>query len=430
MAAIVTFDPINLRIVEINTGLSVNTLSAVEIYSEWKDWLLADPARLGYPQAFVQIAEEFTVTEDIGPYFFLGNGWKIRPAEYSHKLVVDGTMISSPTTESIFVPTLGAYTVHTETKVSAISSTKLVQSVTQADVDLLKYLGAVWIDSNNGTAGTTVGVNGTPTNPVLSLADAETIAATTGLRAYVIVDGAHTLTAGLTEWSVELRGESSLDFNGQSVNGSSFTGVGTVEGTMSGTINVHNCKLGDITSFVGHADGCGIAGTITLGAGTSSFVHCHSEVPGNATPTLNFGGAGRSVNVRFYSGGLKVEGMTDATNKATLEYVAGQCIIDGSCSAGELVLRGIIEPVTDNSTGTTVNTSAVLPRAVATAWDAQLSAHVQSGSAGKALLDLFVLLGLDPTKPLVVSETQRSAGDITQDIAEAPAGTFTATRQP
>ncbi len=123
MPDIVTFDPINLRIVEIDSGLAVNELNGIEIYSEWKDWLLSDPQNFGYPKAFRQIADELNPTRDIGPYFFLGGGWKIRPAEYNHKLTVDGTMVSDPTTESIFVPVLGAFTVHTETVVSNIVDT-------------------------------------------------------------------------------------------------------------------------------------------------------------------------------------------------------------------------------------------------------------------------------------------------------------------
>lgn len=45
------------------------------------------------------------------------------------------------------------------------------------------------------------------------------------------------------------------------------------------------------------------------------------------------------------------------------------------------------------------------------------------------VLAMYRLYGLDPTRPLVVSTTQRTAGDITQSISTDQAGTTTVTRQ-
>lgn len=134
MANVVTFDPVNLRIVEIDSGLAVNTLSAKEIYSEWKDWLLADPSRLGYPPAFTPVGGDPTIGADaLGVTLFLENRWRIRPAEYSHKLIVDGNVYDRDA-GSIFATTLGAYNVHTETKVSNIIDRVTLGGVDQATV--------------------------------------------------------------------------------------------------------------------------------------------------------------------------------------------------------------------------------------------------------------------------------------------------------
>jgi len=46
------------------------------------------------------------------------------------------------------------------------------------------------------------------------------------------------------------------------------------------------------------------------------------------------------------------------------------------------------------------------------------------------LMELYALYGLDPTKPLVVTAANRTAGTIQQSIVEAPAGTITVTRIP
>jgi hypothetical protein len=118
MADVVTFDPVNLRIVEISTG-GDNELDLVEIYSEWKDWLLADPLRLGFPPAFREVGgDPISLTQSLGTTFFLLNGWRIRPAESHHKLTIVGNVFTEPAGESVFVPTFGAFTVNTETRVS------------------------------------------------------------------------------------------------------------------------------------------------------------------------------------------------------------------------------------------------------------------------------------------------------------------------
>lgn len=228
------------------------------------------------------------------------------------------------------------------------------------DVALLRYTdGAIWIDANNGTAGTVVGVNGTSTTPVATLADALAIADATGYRAFVVVDGTLTLTRNLTEWEIRAHSnEVVVNLNGWSVNGSTFFQC-TLTGTMTGTVMARACLLDDVSGFAGVAHDCGISGTLALGVGRATFHLCYSDVPGTATPTINFVGAGRSVNLRGYSGGIKLENMTDVTNVITVEQVAGQVILDASCTDGVAVLRGI-QKVADNSAGTLVDLDASL----------------------------------------------------------------------
>lgn len=111
MAAIVTFDPVNLRIVEIDTG-GDNEVDGREIYSEWKDWLLADATRLGYPPAFSVIGgDPITGSLNAGSYFFLENGWKLRPAERDHRWTITGNVFTRDGTAAD-VPTLGNFQVN------------------------------------------------------------------------------------------------------------------------------------------------------------------------------------------------------------------------------------------------------------------------------------------------------------------------------
>lgn len=222
------------------------------------------------------------------------------------------------------------------------------------DVASLKYQDAsIWIDANNGTAGTEVGTNGTADNPVATLADAAALADSTGLRSFVITNGALTLDRAFTEWTFKGRDEAAIDLAGFSTNGSTFEGI-AVSGAMVGSATVRGGSMEDVTGFAGVARECGISGTIALATGTATMHQCYSLVPGATAPAIDFVGAGRSVNLRAYAGGIQLENMVDASNVITVEHIAGQIVIDSSCTAGTAVLRGV-HRVEDNSAGTTVD---------------------------------------------------------------------------
>jgi len=120
MADVVTFDPVNLRIIEISTG-GDNELDWREIYSEWKDWLLAVPQRRGLPQAFRVVGGDPTSdTENLGSTFFMLHPWKFRPAESDHNLQINGNLFPDPPDWQTYAPTLGGFTVLFELKVSTL----------------------------------------------------------------------------------------------------------------------------------------------------------------------------------------------------------------------------------------------------------------------------------------------------------------------
>ena len=123
MPDIVTFDPINLIITEISSG-GDNEISWQEMYGEWKDWLLADLSRLGYPQAFRYAgADPISLTRSLGTTYFIMNGWRFRPAELNHRLTINGNCFSDPAGFSVIVPTLGTYTVAVEYSTSNLIDT-------------------------------------------------------------------------------------------------------------------------------------------------------------------------------------------------------------------------------------------------------------------------------------------------------------------
>jgi hypothetical protein len=122
-----------------------------------------------------------------------------------------------------------------------------------------RYQGAIWINTNSGTAGTQIGVNGTPDNPVDTLADALTLATATGFRSFQIIDGSITLISSFTQWSFEGTNSAeaaTVNLNGQDVTGSRFTQL-TCSGAMTGTgASFEQSQLNGVTGFDGVATNC------------------------------------------------------------------------------------------------------------------------------------------------------------------------------
>lgn len=127
MPDIVSFDGANRIITELDTG-GDSSLSAVEIYSEWKFWSTLSDNLKFLPAFSVVGGDPVTLSESLGSTFFLENGWRIRPAERDHKLTVQGNMFTREPGESVFVPTQGDFTVSAETRVSLLTNQITVSS--------------------------------------------------------------------------------------------------------------------------------------------------------------------------------------------------------------------------------------------------------------------------------------------------------------
>jgi len=168
VAQVASFDPLTLRIVELSVS-GDTSIDWIEIYSEWKDWVLADPiARGGYPPAFRVVGgeERGGGAPRLGTTFFLCNGWRFRPAEYSHHVTLNGNIVTDPAGARVWVPTLGAFTVGVQLESSNLVDTVAVGSgVLPSDVadiaeaardailsDATRFAGAN-IDAAISTAG-------------------------------------------------------------------------------------------------------------------------------------------------------------------------------------------------------------------------------------------------------------------------------------
>lgn len=251
---------------------------------------------------------------------------------------------------------LGNVYIRFETDSTTPSNLEIFESLVSAvnNGSVVGYAnGAIWIDTNNGSSGTTIGVNGVADNPVDSLSDALTLASSTGLSRFVVAAGSSiTLSGAATNY--EFMGNNwTIALGGQSIAGAKINGA-TVSGTFSGTTAIlEECIINAITGPGLTMRRCYLNDiTITAnGAGSWYMNDCRSRVAGfNNSPNFDFGeGVGDTqLNIRLYSGGLELENMGDTgTDIASIEGL-GNITLNSNCDGGELALRGPIG-LTDNS---------------------------------------------------------------------------------
>jgi hypothetical protein len=111
-----TFDGVNKLII-----LDSAQISADEIWSRWVDWVsTSDNARF-LPAMRNVGGDPLSDTKKLGITFFLINGWRVRPMEANHRLILDGNLYTDPSGFSPFVPTVGNYNVVVEMQVSNLT---------------------------------------------------------------------------------------------------------------------------------------------------------------------------------------------------------------------------------------------------------------------------------------------------------------------
>ena len=100
------FDGANRRII-----LTSTSVTASEIWSRYMDWLAADSQNAKWGLAMTQVGgDELGSGLYIPIYIFLQNGWRVRPMESSHQLMITGNLFVAEG-GSPLVNTLGNYNV-------------------------------------------------------------------------------------------------------------------------------------------------------------------------------------------------------------------------------------------------------------------------------------------------------------------------------
>ncbi len=213
--------------------------------------------------------------------------------------------------------------------------------------------GAIWVDTVGGVAGTTSYINGVADNPVLTWADALTIATNMGLHKFRIANGSViTLSADTSNCVIE--GENwTLALGGQTISGAYFHGA-AVSGTgLDGGEDpfFSFCDINTVSLPGSSFNKCALVGPFTCTeAAIYFFEACFSGVAGQATPVIDFGAAigNTEMNFRHYSGGIEIENMGQSgTDNMSLDGM-GQYVLNANCVGGSLSVRGAFQKA-DNS---------------------------------------------------------------------------------
>ena len=101
----ITFDPTNRRII-----LDRTAVSAAEIWSRWADWTSQGDNLKWLPALRYVGGDTLAGGRSIPAYFFLLNGWRVRPMESNHTLVISGNLSVEGGGDPV-VATLGSFNV-------------------------------------------------------------------------------------------------------------------------------------------------------------------------------------------------------------------------------------------------------------------------------------------------------------------------------
>lgn len=226
-------------------------------------------------------------------------------------------------------------------------------------------LGAIWIDTVNGAAGTTDFENGTVTNPVNSIADANTLSASLGINRFVVASGS-SLTFAASQENQEFLGKNwTLALGGQSISNSHFNGA-DVSGTGTSATEVHfdHCEIDNVTLGTAHLDQCDLVGTITLSAAATYYIlGCYHA----GTAVVDFGAAVASttVHIHDYHGALSISNMGQSgTDILHFSSSNGNLTLNSNNIGGTVNLNGTFA-LTNNGSGQTLNRSGDVVDAVA-----------------------------------------------------------------
>ncbi len=315
-----------------------------DLYSAWKD-VVREGDNLKFLEAMRSVGgDPISSSQSLGATFFLTNGWRILPDAQDHRLIITGNIFTDPFGDSITdFPSAGVIII--ENTVSNLVDSSV------ARLDLTQLLPAIFIDGDNGDDLN----NGTPTAPVKTVLAARVLADADNLKEYRF-RGPITSDQDHLDWTfvgVSAEGNDTVELAGFNYDHSKFTGC-QLAGVAEGVFEAQSCGLNIVSGLDGIFRDCGLPSSFSIGDyAVCIFDNCFSQIPGTATPTVSFG-TNSEANFRGYKGGLQLQDFNSAGFNCSVDLTSGNVVIDPSCTAGTIVVRGIGN-LTDNSAGTIVN---------------------------------------------------------------------------
>lgn len=388
----VVFDGDN-KLIIINTGETVISVKD-DLYSEWKRWKSLDLNSKYLPAMRAVGGDPISSVKDLGSTFFLINGWRIRPFEGDHRLVIQGNIFTDPAGDSIVTNTIGGWRIVIEMETS-----NLVDSTIQQlpEIEYASFNGGITVDAGNGVSGVAF-PRGTPQMPVNNLVDALSIANTRGFKSIYVV-GTLDLNTGLDYTRFTFKGSSHVNnrilvMESANTTGAVFRGL-DVSGELDGGNELTNCIIENLVYVNGHIHDCGLLGTIYLDGNADAVIdNCITIDPYNP-PTINMGGSGQNLAMPKYSGIVTIANLS-SNNFVGIGLNAGRVIIDSTTvTDGTIHVSGVGELVSENGVhlvtgewngGVTIINECISNQSISNSvWDVSVNEHISSGSTGLAL---------------------------------------------
>jgi len=270
----------------------------------------------------------------------------------------------------------------------------------------LDYGDAIIYDEISGTTGTRHPI-GTWASPVNNIPDLKELMSFYG-RSNVILINSMTATENFLDVSFRcFTNDEYIDANGFSFIDSSFTNIELRGDFNHSNVDADKCTIVNVQNLGGIMNNCNLTGTIIMSsAHPLTIKHSVSAIPGTVSPIIDMvNGLPTLLNLRNYSGGIKIINCDVSGDTATLEMAQGKIHLEPSNIDGLIDCRGVAL-LNDNTSGTTVITTALLDpsnislsggtftgdteQIAAAVWDKLTADHQIGGSFGKLLTDLIV----------------------------------------
>ena len=292
-------------------------------------------------------------------YAIFNHGWKIVPEDVNHELFISGEQITDDGQS-------GPACIHTSILTAAViiqyeppAAEIIRDEESLAAIEHMAFNNRLTIDIGNNSGHAIPGTKfpaGTVESPSDNIADAAVIAAIRGL--YLIdVIGNLTVPSGYSTSGYVFDGQgASLTtitiLSGVDTTNTKFTDC-TVTGVFDGKSSFRQCKVEGVTNFVGKMEDCTITDLpiVAASSGLLQVFKCVGASPADELITFDMNNGTTNLIVRGFLGCFEVLNQTNVNQNACINF-NGLCVLDPSCTAGQIDISGTGK-LNDNSTGTT-----------------------------------------------------------------------------